>query len=108
MTHTASPRKLSKFHFALAMLLPVYPLITALLYLVLPLTEGWTTWQQHGGHRADHGVRHRLRRLALRAEAVRRLHPARGMKKPGSFDPGFLAFRRCRGAQAAGWRVLRR
>ena len=45
MTHTASPRKLSKFHFALAMLLPVYPLITALLYLVLPLTEGWTTWQ---------------------------------------------------------------
>ncbi|MGX5718448.1 hypothetical protein [Shinella zoogloeoides] len=46
MTHTASPRKLSKFHFALAMLLPVYPLITALLYLVLPLTEGWTTWQR--------------------------------------------------------------
>jgi len=46
MTHTASPRKLSKFHFALAMLLPIYPLITALLYLVLPLTEGWTTWQR--------------------------------------------------------------
>ena len=47
MTHTASPRKLSKFHFALAMLLPVYPLITALLYLVLPLTEGWTAGGEH-------------------------------------------------------------
>ena len=46
MTQSTSPRKLSKLHFALAMLLPVYPLITALLYLVLPLTEGWTIWQR--------------------------------------------------------------
>ncbi|WP_337184590.1 hypothetical protein [Shinella sp.] len=46
MTQSASPRRLSKLHLALAMLLPVYPLITALLYLVLPLTEGWTIWQR--------------------------------------------------------------
>ncbi|PZR42149.1 MAG: hypothetical protein DI537_62905, partial [Stutzerimonas stutzeri] len=30
----------------LALLLPVYPLITILLYIVLPLTEGWTIWQR--------------------------------------------------------------
>ena len=29
-----------------AMLLPVYPLITTILYIVLPLTEGWTIWQR--------------------------------------------------------------
>ncbi len=46
MTDSTSPRKLSKLHFALAMLLPVYPLITALLYLVMPLTQGWTIWQR--------------------------------------------------------------
>ncbi len=45
MTNTA-PRKLSKLHLALALLLPVYPLITAILYIVLPLTDGWTTWQR--------------------------------------------------------------
>ncbi len=45
MTNPA-PRKLSKLHLALALLLPVYPLITAILYIVLPLTDGWTTWQR--------------------------------------------------------------
>jgi len=45
MTNSPS-RKLSKLHFALALLLPVYPLITAILYIVLPLTDGWTTWQR--------------------------------------------------------------
>lgn len=45
MTNTA-PRKLSKLHLALALLLPVYPLITAILYIVMPLTDGWTTWQR--------------------------------------------------------------
>lgn len=43
---TTSNRKLSKLHFALAMLVPVYPLITTILYIVLPLTEGWTIWQR--------------------------------------------------------------
>ena len=42
----ASIRKPSKLHLALALLLPVYPLITAILYIVLPLTDGWTTWQR--------------------------------------------------------------
>ncbi|MCX8995630.1 hypothetical protein NOF55_00740 [Rhizobiaceae bacterium BDR2-2] len=46
MSNTAPARKLSKTRLALAMLLPVYPLITALLYIVLPLTEGWATWQR--------------------------------------------------------------
>lgn len=47
MTQSASPlRKLSKPHLALAMLLPVYPLITVLLYVVMPLTEGWAIWQR--------------------------------------------------------------
>lgn len=46
MTDTTTPRKLSKFHLALAMLVPVYPLITTILYIVLPLTEGWTIWQR--------------------------------------------------------------
>lgn len=34
----------SKVRLALVMLIAVYPLITALLYIVLPLTEGWSTW----------------------------------------------------------------
>ena len=46
MTQTSPAPKLSKLHFALAMLLPVYPLITTILYVVLPLTEGWTIWQR--------------------------------------------------------------
>lgn len=46
MTDTSAPRKLSKPHLALAMLVPVYPLITTILYIVLPLTEGWTIWQR--------------------------------------------------------------
>jgi antibiotic biosynthesis monooxygenase (ABM) superfamily enzyme len=46
MTPPSPIRKLSKLHLALAMLLPVYPLITAILYIVLPLTEGWTIWQR--------------------------------------------------------------
>lgn len=44
MTNPA--RTLSKPHLALAMLVPVYPLITAILYIVLPLTESWTIWQR--------------------------------------------------------------
>lgn len=46
MTDTTTPHKLSKLHLALAMLVPVYPLITTILYIVLPLTEGWTIWQR--------------------------------------------------------------
>ena len=45
-TATSPLRKLSRPHLALAMLLPVYPFITALLYVVMPLTEGWAIWQR--------------------------------------------------------------
>ena len=46
MTTASAPRKLSRVHLALATLIPVYPLITTILYIVLPLTEGWTIWQR--------------------------------------------------------------
>ncbi|TAA53355.1 MULTISPECIES: hypothetical protein [unclassified Shinella] len=46
MTDDSPALRLSKPHLALALLLPVYPLITILLYIVLPLTEGWTIWQR--------------------------------------------------------------
>jgi antibiotic biosynthesis monooxygenase (ABM) superfamily enzyme len=36
----------SKVRLAGLMLLAVYPLITAILYVVLPLTEGWTIWER--------------------------------------------------------------
>ncbi|EBV3599827.1 hypothetical protein DOI34_25005 [Salmonella enterica subsp. enterica serovar Virchow] len=36
----------SRPRFALLVLLGVYPLVTGLLYLVMPLTEGWTIWQR--------------------------------------------------------------
>lgn len=36
----------SRPRFALLVLLGVYPLITALLYVVFPLTDGWTIWQR--------------------------------------------------------------
>ncbi|MBL8583585.1 MAG: hypothetical protein JNL61_15360 [Rhizobiaceae bacterium] len=38
--------RISRPRFALVVLLGVYPLITALLYLVVPLTEGWPIWQR--------------------------------------------------------------
>ena len=43
----AAPRIVfSRLRFAWLVGLGVYPLITALLYLVVPLTEGWETWQR--------------------------------------------------------------
>ncbi len=46
MSTNAPARTLSKPRLALAMLVPVYPFITALLYIVMPLTEGWKIWQR--------------------------------------------------------------
>lgn len=40
------PARFSRPRFALLVLLGVYPLITLLLYLVLPLTDGWPIWQR--------------------------------------------------------------
>lgn len=39
-------RRLSRPRFALAVLFGVYPIITAILYIVLPLTEGWPLWSK--------------------------------------------------------------
>lgn len=41
-----APRILSRPRFAVLVFAGVYPLVTALLYLVAPLTRGWTFWQQ--------------------------------------------------------------
>jgi len=43
------PRRAQRFsrpRFALLVLLGVYPLITAMLYVIFPLTDGWTIWQR--------------------------------------------------------------
>lgn len=39
-------RRFSRPRFALLVLAGVYPLITGLLYLVLPLLDGWPIWQE--------------------------------------------------------------
>ena len=36
----------SRVRFAGFVGLGVYPLITALLYIIFPITEGWETWQR--------------------------------------------------------------
>lgn len=38
--------RLSRPRFAFLVFLGVYPLITAIIYLVFPLTEGWAVWQR--------------------------------------------------------------
>jgi EmrB/QacA subfamily drug resistance transporter len=40
------PTRFSRPRFALLVLLGAYPVITALLYLLFPLTGGWTLWQR--------------------------------------------------------------
>ena len=42
----AARRRFSRPRFALLVLAGVYPLITALLYIVLPLLDGWSIWQE--------------------------------------------------------------
>lgn len=43
---SAAKTRFSRPRFALLVLLGVYPLITALLYLIFPLTDGWLIWQR--------------------------------------------------------------
>lgn len=38
--------RFSRPRFAFLVALGVYPLITGLLYLIFPLTEGWLLWQR--------------------------------------------------------------
>ena len=42
----ARPSGPVRWRLALLMLIAVYPLITALLYVLMPLTEGWALWQR--------------------------------------------------------------
>lgn len=45
MTHIAASRPIpSKHRLALLMLLVIYPFVTAILYVLMPLTEGWPIW----------------------------------------------------------------
>ncbi|TIT03528.1 MAG: hypothetical protein E5W72_02640 [Mesorhizobium sp.] len=46
MTSTAAATRFSRPRFALLVLAGVYPLITAILYAVFPLTEEWEIWQR--------------------------------------------------------------
>jgi len=46
LTAPQVPTRFSRPRFALAVLLGAYPVITALLYLLFPLTGGWTLWQR--------------------------------------------------------------
>lgn len=43
---TAASTRFSRPRFALMVLLGVYPMITALLYAIMPLTDGWSIWQR--------------------------------------------------------------
>lgn len=45
-TPAAGATRFSRRRFALLVFAGVYPLVTGLLYLVFPLTEGWTLWQR--------------------------------------------------------------
>ncbi|TGQ46044.1 hypothetical protein EN859_006075 [Mesorhizobium sp. M00.F.Ca.ET.216.01.1.1] len=46
MTSTATATRFSRPRFALLVLLGVYPLITAILYVIFPLTADWPIWQR--------------------------------------------------------------
>lgn len=46
MSLSAEATRFSRPRFAMLVFLGVYPLVTGLLYLVFPLTEGWTLWQR--------------------------------------------------------------
>jgi antibiotic biosynthesis monooxygenase (ABM) superfamily enzyme len=46
MPASTAQTRFSRPRFAVLVLLGVYPVITALLYVVFPLTDGWTIWQR--------------------------------------------------------------
>lgn len=46
MTTSHAPTRFSRPRFALLVLLGAYPVITAILYFVFPLTGGWALWQR--------------------------------------------------------------
>ncbi|MER8667447.1 hypothetical protein NKH45_09565 [Mesorhizobium sp. M1156] len=44
--HSTAVTRFSRLRFAVLVLLGVYPLITAILYVVFPLTQEWQIWQR--------------------------------------------------------------
>lgn len=42
----SGPISISRYRFTLVLAIVVYPLITAILYIVAPFTEGWSIWQR--------------------------------------------------------------
>ena len=46
-TRAAAPGMAARTRMALLVGIAVYPLITAIVYLVAPLTEGWLPWQRN-------------------------------------------------------------
>lgn len=42
----ATPSFAARTRMAIIVLLAVYPLVTALIYMIFPLTEGWQAWQR--------------------------------------------------------------
>lgn len=47
MPEISAPRPvLSKFRLSILMLAAVYPFVTTILYVLMPLTEGWPLWER--------------------------------------------------------------
>ncbi|SMD17308.1 hypothetical protein [Rhizobium sp. RU36D] len=46
MSPIASRPQPSKLRLSLIMLAVVYPFVTAILYILMPLTEGWPLWER--------------------------------------------------------------
>lgn len=46
MNTTNATTRFSRPRFAILVLIGVYPVITAILNVIFPLTVGWTTWQR--------------------------------------------------------------
>ncbi|MDB5868059.1 MAG: hypothetical protein JWP96_391 [Polaromonas sp.] len=47
MTTSHTPTRFSRPRFALLVLCGLYPVLTAILYFVFPLTQGWAIWQRN-------------------------------------------------------------
>ncbi|WP_309085573.1 hypothetical protein [Chelativorans sp.] len=45
-TRATVQTRFSRLRFAFILVFGVYPLITGLLYVVFPLTDGWALWQR--------------------------------------------------------------
>ncbi len=47
MADSSNPRHaLSKFRLSILMLAAIYPFVAAILYVLMPLTQGWPIWER--------------------------------------------------------------